>query len=303
MASKEAAKFVEDLKRHGARMAAVAHLPLDDQRVVAEGLQAMTGVPDGVTFSDASGDAVPGLWVQPSASDGFADTVIIYLHGGGYAFGTPVGYRNLAGHVARAAGAKTLVPKYRRAPENPFPAGLDDAVTAYETVLKSGVSAEHVAMVGDSAGGGLVLSTLLRLRDQGLPLPAAAALMSPWTDLEATGESMTTNADLDLMASADGMRTLGSLYASGAIDDPVASPVRADLTNLCPLFIQVGGHETLLDDSIRLRDKALECGVAVEFEVFPEMQHVFQMGAGHVPEADLAIEKLGAYLRAALSKN
>ncbi|MGI5219247.1 alpha/beta hydrolase [Nocardia sp. CA-290969] len=302
MVSPEAVEFVESLKRHGERMVAVAGLSLDDQRVVAEGLQAMTGPARGVAFHDASTDTVPGVWVRPEGSDVVEDAAIVYVHGGGYVYGTPVGYRNLAGHVAKAAGVAALIPKYRRAPEHPFPAGLDDVLAAYRALLERGIAPEKIAFVGDSAGGGLVLATLLRIRDSDLPMPATAALMSPWVDLEATGASMVTNAGVDLLASAEGMRALGSLYAPGATGDPIASPVLNDYSGLCPLFIQAGGHEALLDDSTRVRDKAIEAGIPVEFEVFPEMQHVFQLGAGHVPEADEAVAKLGAYVRTVLAK-
>ncbi|WP_280270538.1 alpha/beta hydrolase [Nocardia wallacei] len=299
MASQQALEFVEKLRRHGERMAAVSGLTLDDQRIVAEGLQAITGSPEGVTFRDATADGLPGIWVDPDEQAGAdGSTVILYLHGGGFMFGTPVGYRNLAGHVARAAGSAVLVPKYRRAPEAPFPAGLLDAVAAYEGLLSRGFAPELIALVGDSAGAGLALSCLLTLRDAGKALPATAVLMSPWSDLAAEGESMRTNAAVDLMASAEGMRTLGSVYAPGLEHDPVASPVHGDYRGLCPLYIQVGGHEALLDDAVRVRDKAQADGVSARLELFAEMQHVFQLGAGTFPEADDAIAKVGGHLRA-----
>lgn len=304
MASEQAAEFVEKLKQHGARMMAVSQLQLADQRIVAEGLQAMTGTPDGVTFRDASADGVSGIWAEvDEAADSGAPSAILFLHGGGYVFGTPVGYRNLAGHLARSSGVAVLVARYRRAPEDPFPAGLDDALAAYDALLSKGLEPKRIAFAGDSAGAGLILSALLTLRNQGKDLPAAAVLMSPWSDLEATGESMTANAGVDLMASAEGMRALGSMYAPGREGDPIASPVNGDYSGLCPLFIQVGAHETLLDDSTRVRDKARAAGVPVRFEVFPEMQHVFQLGAGTFPEADDAIAKAGSYLHEVLIEN
>ncbi|MCZ4551084.1 alpha/beta hydrolase [Gordonia rubripertincta] len=298
MASEQAAEFVDKLRQHGERMMAVSQLPLSDQRVVAEGLQAMTGTPDGVTFRDAEADGLAGIWVE--ADEGLNSAtkkVVLYLHGGGYVYGTPVGYRNFAGHIARSSGVPVLIARYRRAPEDPFPAGLNDALAAYEGLLSSGYTSKQIALFGDSAGGGLVLSALLAMRDRGIDLPVAAVVMSPWSDLQATGDSMTTNADVDLLATAEGMRALGSMYAPGQEGDPIASPVNGDYSGLCPLFIQVGGHETLLDDSTRVRDKAVAAGVPVQFEVFPEMQHVFQLGAGTFPEADDAIAKASKYLR------
>ncbi|PHV67118.1 alpha/beta hydrolase [Williamsia muralis] len=298
MASEQAAEFLDKLKRHSERMMAVSQLPLTDQRIVAEGLQAMTSTPDGVTFRDAGVDGLSGIWVEVSKeSDSDTTEAILYLHGGGFAYGTPVGYRNFAGHIARSSGVPVLIARYRLAPENPFPAGLNDALAAYEGLLSLGYKSTQIALVGDSAGAGLVLSTLLTLRDRGSDLPAAAVLMSPWSDLQATGKSMTSNAGVDLMASAEGMRALGSMYAPGQEGDPIASPVNGDYRGLCPLFIQVGGHETLLDDSTRVRDNAVAAGVPVQLEVFPEMQHVFQLGGGTFPEADDAIAKAGDYLR------
>lgn len=304
MASAESVEFHEAVKRQGARMMGVQALSLQDQRIVAAGLQAITGTPEGVSWRDSTEDAVPGIWTELDDSLVAApDAVILYVHGGGHMFGTPVGFRNLVGHVARAAGIRALTPTYRLTPENPFPAALDDVIAAYRALRDSGVQSHRILVVGDSSGAGLALGFLLKLRDLGEELPAAAAFMSPWIDLEATGETMVSNAGVDLMASAEGMRMLGSLYAGDAISDPYASPILGDYRGLCPIFIQAGGHETLLDDAVRLRDKASEAGVEVHFEVFPEMQHVFQLGAGCMPEADDAISKIGAYLRSALSSN
>ncbi|MGM5068766.1 alpha/beta hydrolase [Rhodococcus qingshengii] len=300
MASQEASQFVEKLKAHGDRMVAVAGLGLDDQRIVAEGLQAMTGTSEDVAFR-APEDGVSGIWVDPQNRT-HNNTVVLYLHGGGYMYGTPAGYRNLAGHIARAARSSVFIARYRRAPEAPFPAGLEDAVAAYDQLLADGYTPNRIALVGDSAGAGLVLSTLLTLQRKGTPQPATAALMSPWSDLAATGESMQTNASVDLMASAEGMRAMGSIYAPGRESDPIASPINGDYQGLCPLFIQVGGHETLLDDSTRVRDRARAAGVTVSYELFPEMQHVFQMGAGTFPEADDAIAKIGEHLRTAFAE-
>lgn len=302
MVSRESQQYNEALARHFQRMGAVAALSLEDQRVVAEGLQALTGTPEGVCWRDASEDAVSGVWSEPDPSFlRFPDAAILYFHGGGFCVGSPVGYRNLVGHIARAAGVRALAPRYGLAPERAFPHGLNDAVAAYRSLRESGVAAQRIVVAGDSAGGGLALGMLLRLRDEGEELPRATALMSPWTDLGATGDSMSTNASVDMMSSADVMRGLGALYAGAEVTNPYASPVEGDFTGLGPIYIQVGGHETLLDDSTRVRDKAQAAGVSAQVEVFPEMQHVFQIGAGGVPEADEAVAKIGTFIASVLT--
>jgi acetyl esterase/lipase len=187
------------------------------------------------------------------------------------------------------------------APEHPHPAAVDDSVTAYRWLLSQGVAPSRLAIAGDSAGGGLTIATLVALRDLGVPLPAAAVPISPWVDLEGTGETMATRADVDLLVTAAGLKMMADHFLAGQdAREPLAAPLHADLTGLPPLYIQVGDEETLLDDSLRIAAKARDAGVDVTVDVFPEMQHVFQMGAGSVPEADEAIVRIGAYLRGRL---
>lgn len=301
MATVEAQAYLEDFKQHIARTAAVSSLTIDDQRVVAEGLQAMTGTPDGVAWRDAAEDAVPGVWTEPTNQVSESkDPVILYVHGGGYMFGSPVGYRNLVGHIVRASGVRALTPVYGLAPERPFPAGLDDQVAAYKALRAAGTRADKIVVVGDSAGGGLALGLLLKLRDMGEDLPAAAVLMSPFADLEASGESYVTNSEVDILATAESMRSLGRIYAPDDILNPYASPILGDYVGLPRLLIQVGGHETLQSDSVRIQEIAQAADVTVDLEIFPEMQHVFQFGAGRVPEADDAVAKVGAFIRSVL---
>jgi acetyl esterase/lipase len=188
---------------------------------------------------------------------------------------------------------------YRLAPEHPHPAAVTDAVAAYRWLLDQGIAPEHIAISGDSAGGGLTVATLLKLRDDGVPLPAAAAPLSPWIDMEGTGDSMTTNAELDISVGRDTLVVMSGhfLGPDGDAKDPLAAPLHADLGGLPPLLIQVGGHETLLDDSTRLAEQAELAGVDVTLEVWPEMQHVFQLYAGRIPEASQAVTRIGEYLR------
>jgi acetyl esterase/lipase len=180
---------------------------------------------------------------------------------------------------------------------------VNDSVAAYEWLLGQGYAPENIAIAGDSAGGGLTIATLLALRDRGLPLPATAVPLSPWVDLEGTGDTMKTHRDRDLLVNEVGLKAMADLFlAGGDAHDPLAAPLHADLRGLPPLYIQVGDDETLLDDSRRIAAKATAAGVDVRVDVFPEMQHVFQMGAGNMPEADDAVARIGTYLREHLGK-
>jgi acetyl esterase/lipase len=245
---------------------------------------------------DAGG--VRGEWVAaPNAGSARA---VLYLHGGGYVIGSINTHRELCARIARAAAARVLVIDYRLAPEHPFPAAVEDAVAAYQWLIGR-VPPEAVAIGGDSAGGGLTLATLLALRDRGISLPAAGILLSPWTDLALTGESLATRASLDPMitAGAQGIRGMAQSYLGNADSrNPLVSPLYGDLTRLPPLLIQVGTSEVLFDDATRVDAKARAAGVDVTFEAWNEMIHVFQVFASLLPEGQQAIEKIGAFVQA-----
>jgi len=272
-------------------------LTLEQQREAAEGFGLLTGPVDDLIAAPVSAGGVPAEWV--SVPESASDRVLLYVHGGGYVIGSIAAYRNFAAHLARAAGCRVLNVDYRLAPEHRFPAAVDDSVAAYRWLLTQGVTPSQIAIAGDSAGGGLTLATLLRLRDEGGPLPAGAVPLSPWTDLEGTGETLTTNAATDPLVQMDGLKLMADSYLQGADPrHPHASPLHADYTGLPPLLIQVGDAETLLDDSRRVAKLARGAGVDVTLQVFPEMGHVFQMCAGNVPESDDAVAKIGKWLRA-----
>ena len=220
------------------------------------------------------------------------------MHGGGYVLGSADDYKRFTGHIAKAVGCRVLNVDYRLAPEHPHPAPVEDSTAAYRWLLTQGYDAVHLAIAGDSAGGGLTLATLLALRDTDVAQPAAAVPISPWADMEATGETMTSNAVNDALVQSQLLLGMADMFLNGQnAKDPLAAPVHADFKGIAPLYVQVGGHETLLDDARRVAESARRDGVDVTLDVFPEMQHVFQMGAGNVPESDAAVAKIGAFLR------
>lgn len=240
---------------------------------------------------------VPALKV--TASNAAADRAILYLHGGGYVFGSPRSHRDLGEYLSRAAQAQVYMLDYRLAPEHPFPAAVDDANAAWRWLLAQGYSPAKLVICGDSAGGGLSLATLQRIRDEGLPLPACAVPLSPWADLECTGETMVSNAAIDPMVHKDFTRQLSDMYVTGgkSLRDPLASPIHGDYRGLPPMLIQVGERETLLDDSRRVAARARQAGVDVTLEIEPGQIHVFQIFACRLDEAVAAIERMGAFIR------
>jgi len=248
----------------------------------------------GVRSEPAEIPGIPAVWLVPeNAASGRA---LLYLHGGGYTIGSIRSYRNMVSHLASAARCRALLIEYRLAPENGFPCAVEDAVTSYRWLLSHGYGPEKTAVAGDSAGGGLTAATLVSLRDAGDPLPAAAMLLSPWTDLACSGESFKAVGWRDPMLNRGIIRKMAAMYLGGADPaDPLASPLHADLGGLPPMLIQVGTRELLLDDARRLAKRAEEAGVAVELDVCEGMFHVWQFFAPVVPESREAMERLGRF--------
>ena len=248
------------------------------------------------SFRRVNAGGVPAEWVAADGSSG--DRAILYLHGGGYVIGSVRTHRVLMAGLSKASGAQTLGLEYRLAPEHPFPAPVEDAVAAYRWLLREGYESAKIAVAGDSAGGGLTVAAMVQLRYLGLPLPGAAVCFSPWVDLEGLGDSMTGNADTSDMVERDGLLFMAETYLDGAdAQAPLAAPLYADLRGLPPTLIQVGGAETLLDDSTRLADKARAAGVAVELDVWEDMIHVWQLFAPLLPEGRDALDKAGEFIR------
>jgi len=227
---------------------------------------------------------------------------ILFLHGGGFVVGSPALYRHFTWRIASAARAHVLSVDYRLAPEHPFPAALDDAVAAYCWLLGDAADPQRIVVMGDSAGGGLALSLLLRLRDQSIPLPAAAVALSPWTDLALTGLSFKMNAGADPLVSTEQARRFVDYYLAGADPRwPYASPLYGEPAGLPPTIIQVGSDEVLRDDAVRMAGRMHAAGCRIELEIWPRMPHVWHVFAPVMPEARQAIERIGAFVMDAVT--
>ncbi|MBX7227358.1 MAG: alpha/beta hydrolase [Chitinophagales bacterium] len=235
-----------------------------------------------------------GAWFLPKRSND--NKTILYFHGGGFCVGSHNTHRALIARIARASGHPAYGVNYRKAPENPFPAALDDAYAVYMELLNRGV--KNIIVAGDSAGGGLCLSLMLKLRNEKKTMPIAAMLISPWTDLSMTGETIRTKANVDPLIEPSLLYVFANKYIGEyEATNPFISPLFADLDNFPPIYIQVGGNEVLLDDSLRLAKKLKEHNVPVKIDVYPGMMHVFHWMAGIVPEAHGAIDKIGMFIK------
>ncbi|MGZ0152402.1 alpha/beta hydrolase [Kribbella sp. WER1] len=291
MASKES----EAVRRHWERAAAGGQV----ERELADHRWAeLTTEPEHVDYLAVPGR--PALWIVPHGAA--TDRVLLCFHGGGYVGGSRYSHRKLFAHLARAVGARALVFDYSLAPERIHPVQLDEAVDTYRWLLDQGIAAEHIVFTGDSAGGGMAITTQLRARAEGLPLPAGAMPFSPWIDFEASGATYESNRGRDAFFHRDLVRGLAWVFLGpdGSPRDPSVNPTYGDLTGLGPIYIQAGGDEVLLDDARQLTEAAERAGVDVQLEVFPEMQHTFQMAAGRAPEADDAIGRMGQWGRKVL---
>lgn len=264
-----------------------------------EATLAMVPVAEDIDFTQAELGGVPTLIATCPGAD--AGGALIYLHGGAYIAGSAGGYRALAAELARAGGLTAYSVDYRLAPEAPFPAAIEDSCAVYRALLARGIAPEKIVLAGDSAGGGLVFSTLIALRDAGDPLPAAAIALSPWANLACDGETVRTKAAADPSLTPEGLRAGARHYLAGADPrDPLASPVFADLSGLPPLLIQVGSAEILLDDALALAARAGADGSPVRLDIWPDMPHVF-LAFGFMLEAGrLATQDAGAFIRQAL---
>ena len=292
MASPELDTVLQMIRERGEE----ERVTIEDNRLSYEKLVASLPIDGDISTEKVGAGGVAAEWiVAPEAQDG---RVLLYFHGGGYVFGSMRTHRVMLAHISRAAQARVLGLEYRLAPEFPFPAPVEDAVAAYRWLLSNGTNPKKIVLAGDSAGGGLTIAALVALRYLGEPMPAAGVGISPWTDMEATGQSFTTNAEVDPMVSRDGIFSIATTYLAGKDPRaPLASPIHADLTGLPPLLLQVGSIETLLDDTTVLAQRAREAGVEVEVDVWDDMPHVWHHFAPILPEARQAIQRMAEFMR------
>ncbi len=267
------------------------HLALRKQAGSATGR-----TPAEVHTQSVSANGVPAEWVR--WREGVEDGAILYLHGGGYVFGSLDSHRNIAWRLARASGLSVLLVDYRLAPEHPYPAAVDDAFGAYQWLLDQQVANDRLVVAGDSAGGGLATALMLRLKTEGLRLPEAAVLLSPWADLTLSGASMSDNAAVDAMLSPEALSKFKTLYLGNT--DPgaaYASPLYADLSGLPPVHVTVGSTEVLLSDAENLVTRINTCGGTAELSIWPKLPHVFPIFGDLIPESKQAIEEIAAFIR------
>ncbi|KAF1017103.1 MAG: Monoterpene epsilon-lactone hydrolase [Stenotrophomonas maltophilia] len=273
---------------------------LDAQRRAYEQVLCAHPVPAGVRCHAVDMGGVPGQVVVPDALQ--SERVLLYFHGGGYVGGSPTGYRGLAGHFAQQLGAAVYLPDYRLAPEHPFPAAIDDGLASYRWLLAQGHAPEDITFAGDSAGGAMVVSVMVRARNAGLPLPAGGAALSPWANLAHTGASIDTRDGLDPQASRQGLTLLAKAFLNDALPtDPDASPVFADVRGLPPILVQIGENEVMLSDAMRLATHLGENRVRVSLEVWPGMFHVWHLFAAILPEGMQAVRNAALFLEQAMA--
>jgi len=277
-------------------MAANPGIDISTRRAMLDALQELASEPADVTYQEIFAAGQRALWINPIGAA--ADRVILFLHGGGFIAGSINCHRKLAAHLAKATGCRALIPAYRLAPENPFPAQLDDAFGIYQWLLNEGFGSSHIATAGDSAGGNLATSICLKTQAENLPFPAAIIGISPWLDMEANGWSLDTNAERSAVGSRESYRQIAGMLLKGHDPtDPFANPLYADLTGFPPIYLSAGSEEALLDNPVRLAEAAEKAHVDMTLKIAQGMQHVYEFMAGRAPEADEAIADMALWLR------
>lgn len=269
-------------------------------RIMFDDWQRATAEPAGVTYRHTEVGGVPGIWAEPAGAR--ADEVMLLLHGGGFALGSSASHRKLGGHLARACGAPVFVADFRLAPEHPYPAAIEDALAVLAAWRAEGRDPARTTLVGDSAGANLAIATTLRLMQAGDPLPRQVITMSPWLNMENTGATLDTNDATDFLITREGLQANIDRYIEGACHptDPFANPLYADLTGFPRLYVCAGSVESLLDDSVRLRELAEKHDVDVTFSVGEGQQHVFPFLAGRTERADQEITAIADWYRSGI---
>ena len=280
----------------GGKAETQAFTTVEEFRVWYEQFTGQFELPEDAVFEQVGAGGVSAEWVStPGVAE---DRVVMYLHGGGYMIGSMRTHRSPLSYLSRVSDSRVLGLNYRLAPEHPFPAAVEDAVAGYRWLLEQGISPQRIVIGGDSCGGGLTIATLVALKYFGYALPAGGISHSGWTDLAHTGESFTTKAEVDPLIDKDMLEGMAAAYLGDRPrTTPLASPYYADLSGLPPLLVQVGTAEVLLDDSLRLAEKAKEAGVDVTLEVWDDMPHVWQAFASFLPEGRQSLESCGEFIK------
>ncbi len=307
MASRELEAVVaaireEERQRGGSRLGSVRP-EVDDLIARKAAMNAnFVPIPEGIAHHEGTVGTIPGIWFEPEQAD--RSRVILYCHGGGFMFGSPINTGHVTARLARAAGCVAFSLDYRLSHEAPFPAPVEDALAAYRGLLEQGFAPTSIAIAGDSAGAGLAVLLMVAARDAGLALPAGCLSSSPWTDLEMTGASIQECADTDVHCHLPGLQMMADAYLAGADPrDPRASLLHADLSGLPPILIQTGGAEVLRDDAVRLAERARESGVDVTLDVIEGAVHIWQYIAPDCPETWASEAKAGAFLKATMDRS
>ena len=269
---------------------------IDETRNYMERMAKYAKLPPNTNFEKITLSGMAAEWIY--ANTAREKRAILFLHGGGYNLCSINTHRELAAHISKESGARVLLIDYRLAPEHPFPAALEDAITAYRWLLESGLSGKSIAIAGDSAGGGLALATAISIRDAGDPLPSSIACVAPWTDLCLTGDSIKTKSDVDPLVKAQSAEAWAKNYiGENDPSNPLISPLYANLKGLPPFLIHVGTDDMLLDDSRRIAQKAKDAEVMVTLKIYDKLWHVFHLNVKAIPEARKAIAELGSFIK------
>jgi acetyl esterase/lipase len=281
------------------RMVANPAMTIADLRGLFDEWHQPTLEPEGVTYKSDTVAGVEAIWALPVDAD--TRKVILYTHGGGFAVGSAASHRKLAGHLAKHLGVTAVVLDYRRAPEHPFPVQIEDATAVYRELLARGFKAQDITTSGDSAGGNLAISTVLKLRDDGEALPGAVIAFSPWLDMEHVGKTLQTNAATDALVSKAVLEAMSGMFLGekGSRTNPLANPLKASYTGFPRLYINAGSLETLLDNASDLAGIAKAAGVDVTLSVVDGMQHVFPFLAGRAAEADDEMRRIAQWFKGA----
>ena len=290
---------IGEVRAHLAKLPQLGSLA--ERRAMYDRAEKVFTLPADTAVEAVTAGGRPAEWIR--AAGARADAALLYLHGGGYAIGSPRSHRHLAAAIARAAGVACLLLDYRLAPEQPFPGAVDDAVAAHRWLLMDkGIAPSRIAIAGDSAGGGLTVAALVAIREAGLGSPGVGVCISPWTDLTCSAPSYRERASRDPMVTLPNITAMARDYLNGADPrTPLASPIFADLRGLPPLLIHVGSEEVLLDDATRLAERARAAGVDVAIEVWEPMIHVWHWFLPWLDEAQGAVEKIGGFLKPRLA--